>query len=174
MTKEEWETSLDAPAMLASLRQDYPRFLRSQIEQLHKFLIACCWKHQELIPQKGLRDGLKGAESWLANQIDTKQLDRLNYFAEAEVFKIEYAETIEQIDDLKRLIDGVELVRSLPFDEARARLLRAAYFAEGAMIYPRFDDLPWVDSLFTSEFLCPNLLREHLKPNFKVAKGWWR
>lgn len=59
-------------------------------------------------------------------------------------------------------------------EEARALLLRAAYFAEGAMIYPRFDDLPWVDSLFTSEFLCPNLLREHLKPNFDVAKRWWR
>ena len=174
MTKEEWELSHDAPAMLAFLREEHPRFLRSQIDHLHKFLIACCWKHQELIPQKGLRDGLRGAESFLANQTDAKHLDHLNYYAEAEAFKIDYARTNDQIDELKKLIDGIEPVRNLPFEEARALLLRAAYFAEGAMIYPRFDDLPWVDSLFTSEFLCPNLLREHLKPNFDVAKRWWR
>ena len=101
-------------------------------------------------------------------------VDHLNYYAEAEAFKIDYARTNDQINELKKLIDGIEPVRNLPFEEARALLLRAAYFAEGVMIYPRFDDLPWVDSLFTSEFLCPNLLREHLKPNFDVAKRWWR
>jgi hypothetical protein len=33
------------------------------------------------------------------------------------------------------------------------------------MIYPLVTALPWFDSMFTSEFLCPHLLREHIKPD---------
>lgn len=79
---------------------------------------------------------------------------------------IDYAETSEELVELKALINSVPEVRNLPFDEARAILLKAAYFAEGSMIYPMFSKLPYVDILFTSEFLCPDLLRQHLKPSF--------
>lgn len=165
MTDEEWAHSSSAPTMLTMLHQKQPRYLRTQVRQLHKFLIACCWKHQHLIPQDGLRKGLRGAERYIAGEIDNAELDRLDYYAEAEAFSIEYAKTPTEISELKSLIDRIEEVRAMPFDAARALLLDAAYFAEGSVIYPRFDSLPWVDRLFTSDFLCPNLLREFLKPD---------
>lgn len=71
----------------------------------------------------------------------------------------------EDIDQIKALIGGIEEVRDMPFEQARSRLLDAAYFAEGAMIYPLIKPLAWWDRMFTSEFLCPQLLREHIKPD---------
>ncbi len=166
MTAEEWDTSNCAPSMLSGLHQLQPRFLRTQLRPLYKFLIACCWKHQHLIPQDGLRNGLIGAEKWLAGEIDNAKLDRLNYYAEAAAFSIDYAKTPAEISELETLINGITELRGMSFNEARSVLKKAAYFAEGSMMYPRFDSLPWVDSLFKSEFLCPDLLREFLKPHF--------
>ncbi len=113
-----------------------------------------------------MRNGLRGAEKYIAGEIGNAELDRLNYHAEADAFAIDYAKSPEEISELQSLIDGIEEIRKLPFNQARALLLRAAYFAEGSMIYPRFNSLPWVNSLFESEFLCPNLLRENLSPDF--------
>ena len=166
MTEEEWVTSTCASNMLARLHKERPRFLRTQIRELHRFLLACCWKHEHLIPQKGLRDGLSGAEKWLAGEISSAKLEELNYWAEAEAFRLDYAKSAEEIAVIKSLIDEIEELRALPFSKARETLLSAAYFAEGAMIYPKFRSLPWIDSLFESEFLCPDLLREFVKPRF--------
>lgn len=165
MTKEEWCSSDCARDMLARLHKEQPRFLRSQIRQLHEFLIACCWKHQNLIPQEGLRNGLRGAERWIAGEIDDDELNRLNYYAEADAFMIDYAKSAEEISVVKSLVDDIEELRELPFEKARKKVLEAAYFAEGSMIYPMFSSLPWVDSLFNSQFLCPDLLREYVKPD---------
>ncbi len=166
MTDEEWEFSNSAQNMLATLHKIQHRYLRTQARQLHKFLIACCWKHQHLIPQDDLREGLRGAEKWLAGEIDDTELYRLNYNAEAEAFGIDYAESPDDLLKLKTLIEGIEEIREIPFDKARALLKKAAYFAEATMIYPQFNSFPWVHRLLTSEFLCPILLREFLKPKF--------
>jgi len=166
MTSEEWESSSDAPQMLATLHAEQPLFLRTQVPQIHRFLIACCWKHQNLIPQDGLRQGLRGAESWLAGKISDTELNRLDWYAEADAFGIEYAKSPEEIVELKSLIEGIDELRQLPFKVARQKLLDAAYFAEGSMIYPLIDRLPWVESLLTSQFLCADLLRKHITPNF--------
>jgi hypothetical protein len=167
MTADEWASSNDAPAMLAALYQLQPLYFESQIRSLHRFLIACCWKHRNLIAQEGLTNGLRGAERWLAGEIDDTELDRLNWYAEAEAFAIDYAKSPGEIAELKSFINGIEEVRDMPFSQARALLKRAAYFAEGSMIYPRFDSRPWVGNLFTSDFLCPDLLREHLHPEWR-------
>lgn len=151
--------------MLAKLHAAQPRFLKSQILNIHQFLIACCWKHLNLIPQEGLRNGLRGAERWLAGEIDDDELSRLNWYAEADAFLLDYSTEPEDIVQIKSLIDSIDEVRDLPFDEARSRLLYAAYFAEGAMIYPLIKPSPWWDRMFTSELLCPQLLREHIKPD---------
>ena len=164
MNIREWDSSESAPQMLTQLWREHPKFLRTQIGQLHRFLIDCCWKYEHLIPQEGLRDGLRGAERYLAGDIGDDELDRLNYYAESEAFRIEYARSSEELADLEKLIRSIPEIHLLPFEEARALLLEAAYFAEGAMIYPRFDGLPWVDRLFESEFLCANLLRQNIKP----------
>jgi hypothetical protein len=166
MTAEEWASSNCAQRMLSGLHQSQPGFLRTQQHPIYRFLIACCWKHKHLIPQDGLRNGLVGAEKWIAGEIDDTELDRLNYYAEADAFSIDYAKSPDEISELKSLISSIEEVRRMPFAQARDLLKRAAYFAEGSMIYPRFDSQPWVRSLFTSDFLCPDLLREHLHPNW--------
>lgn len=152
--------------MLSTLYREQPGFFGTQIRQLHKFLIDCCWKYQHLIPQDGLRNGLRGAEKWIGGGISTSELDSLNYHAEAEAFGIDYAESLDEITELKSMIESINEVRELPFEKARKLLLDAAYFAEGSMIYPRFNSLPWIERLFASDFLCPDLLRKHLKPNF--------
>lgn len=166
MTKDEWARSQSASEMLAKLHEAQPGYLRSQIPNLHRFLIACCWKHRNLIPQTGLRNGLTGAEKWLAGEIDNDELNRLNWHAEAEAFILDYAETPEDLAGIQALIDIIEEVRGLPFEQARNRLLDAAYFAEGAMIYSLIKPLPWWERMFTSELLCPHLLREHIRPKF--------
>jgi hypothetical protein len=166
MTDKEWASSRDATNMLAMLHQEPPHYLATQVRQLHRFLIACCWKHQHRIPQAGLRNGLKGAEKWIRGEIDDAELNRLDYYAEADAFFVDYATTPEQITALKALVDSIEEVREMPFDQARARLRDAAYFADGSMMYPLIDRLPWVESLFSSEFLCADLLRKFLEPEF--------
>jgi hypothetical protein len=166
MTDKEWASSRSAKNMLSMLHQEQPQYLATQVRQLHKFLIACCWKHQHLIPQDSLRSGLKGAEKWIRGEIDEAELNRLEYYAEADAFFLDYATTPEEITEIKTLIEGIEEVREMPFDQARSLLRDAAYFADGSIMYPLFDRLPWVESLFASEFLCPDLLREFLEPKF--------
>ncbi len=164
MTNEEWLNSQSASDMLVKLHAAQPRFLKSQIRNLHRFLIACCWKHGNLIPQEGLQNGLRGAERWLAGEIGDDELNRLNWYAEADAFILDYGTQPNDIVHIQALIDSIDEVRDMPFEQARTRLLDAAYFAEGAMIYPLIKPSPWWDRMFSSEFLCAQLLREHIKP----------
>lgn len=113
-----------------------------------------------------MRNGLLGAEKWIDGEIDDDELNRLDWHAEAVAFGLDYAKTPEDLAEIQILIDSIEEVRSLPFKQAHARLREAAYFAEGAIIYPQISQLPWWDRMFTSEFLCPHLLREHIRPDF--------
>lgn len=166
MEQKEWEESEDAQSMLLHIWREHPFYLRTQVRPLHHFLIDCCWKYQHLIPQSGLRNGLRGAEKWLAGEIGDEALNRLNYYAEADAFAIDYARSPEQIQKLRNLVASIPEIQDLPFEEARALLLKAAYFAEGSMFPPRLDQLAYRERLFTSEFLCPHLLRKHLKPPF--------
>ena len=165
MTNQEWLNSQSAGDMLAKLHAAQPRFLKNHVRSIHQFLIACCWKHQNLIPQEGLRNGLRGAERWLAGEIGDDELHRLNWYAEAEAFLLDYGSNPDDIGHIKALIDSIDEVRDMPFEQARSRLLDAAYFAEGAMIYPLIKPSPWWDRGFTSAFLCPQLLREHITPD---------
>jgi hypothetical protein len=166
MTKEEWAKSSSAPYMLLGLRDEHGDFLATQVLQLHKFLVECCWKHQNLIPQKGLRDGLRAAEMWMAGKIDDEKLMEANWYAEAEAFTFDCAVSPDEIAEIESLIAGIDEVRALPFAVARETLHSAAYFAEGAMVYPMLRSLPWSQSLFTSPFLCPALLRKYVRPTF--------
>ncbi|MCA8902166.1 MAG: hypothetical protein KDA53_13060 [Hyphomonas sp.] len=169
MTKEEWANADCAQSMLDNLYREQPAFLATQVPQLHKYFLACCWKHQHLIPQKRLRDGLRGAEDWVAGTIDDEELYRLNRHAESEAFAIDYAEAPDEIGALRSLIGGIPELSDMPFDEARHLLGKAAYFAETSMVYPTMRSLPRINSLFTSQFLCPDLLREFVVPAFDVS-----
>lgn len=166
MTKEEWAVSENAHYMLKILHHEQPGFLASQVPQIHRFLIACCWKHKHLIPQRNLRKGLQGAEKWLAGEISDDELYKLNWFAEGEAFVIDYAKTDEDIRELMTLFASIPELDGLPYPDAWQLMRKAAYFAEMSMIYSMFRRLPWIESLFSSQFLCPDLLREYIKPDF--------
>ncbi|MEO1361253.1 MAG: hypothetical protein AAFU81_13000, partial [Pseudomonadota bacterium] len=60
-----------------ALYEEQPEYFGKQTQQLHRYLIACCWKHKKLIPQTGLRDGLKGAIDWIEKKIDHAEHLRL-------------------------------------------------------------------------------------------------
>ncbi len=166
MTREEWETSRSAPEMLLALHTKNPENFKSLILILHRYFLACCWKIQHLIPQAHLQNGILGVEKWIDGKIDDEELNRLNWHAESACFALDYAETPEDFEEIQKLINGIEELQGMKFEEAKKLLKKAAYFAEMTMVYPQINHAPFVKSLCTSQFLCPDLLREHVKPDF--------
>ena len=167
MTNEEWATSKSAPAMLEALYLNDPDYFETLRPNLHRYLIACCWKIEYLIPQKHLQIGLRGAEKWIEGEITDEQLSRLDWYAEAEAFAFENVNTFERINEIKSLIESIDELAVMTFGQAKEILKSAAYFAESAMIYPKILGPAYCKKIFQSQFLCPDLLREHIHPNFK-------
>jgi len=167
MTKEEWNISKSAPEMLMALKIQNPDYFNTLIPTLHRYFLACCWEIKHLIPQKHLRNGIRGAEAWIEGKIDDDELSKLDWHAEAECFMTDYAETQEDHQEIQSLIDGIEELQDMQFEDAKKILKNAAYFAQGSMIYPKINHAPYVKSLCTSQFLCPNLLRDFVSPKFE-------
>lgn len=165
MTKEDWEASNSASDMLRFLHLKHPNYLKALIPDLHRYFIACCWKIKHLIPQKHLRNGLRGAEKWIAGEIDDEELYRLNWYAEAECFALDYAKTQEDVEEIQTLINGIDGLKGMEFEDARQLLKKAAYFAEISMVYPKINHAPYVKSMCKSQFVCADLLREHISPD---------
>jgi hypothetical protein len=171
MTKEEWAICDSAPDMLTALNQRNPSHFKTLIPSLHRYFLACCRKIEFLTPQKHLREGVRGAERWIEGLISDFELNRLNWHAEGEAFALDYVKTSEFFEELKNLIDGIEALDDLSFEESRILLKKAAYFTEISMIYPKINHAPFVKSLCTSEFLCADLLREYVQPEFGSVSG---
>jgi len=167
MTKEEWNTSKSAPDMLMALNVQNADYFKTLVPTLHRYFLACCWEIKHLIPQKHLRNGIRGAEAWIEGKIDDDELSKLDWYAEAECFMIDYAETQEELKEIESLIDGIEELQDMQFEEAKGILEEAAYFAQGSMIYPKINHAPYVKSLCASQFLCPDLLRDFVSPKFE-------
>ncbi|QZD86756.1 hypothetical protein [Qipengyuania psychrotolerans] len=164
MTEDEWYSSTNAKEMLTYMREERPRFFNSQERQLQRFLIGCCWKNEDLLATNGLKEAVKNAERYLEGSVKRQDLDRLDYDAEAEVFGIEYAETLDRIAEVQALIDGIDRLEGVPFEAARKVLVEAAYFAERTLIYPDIHRQRWVMKVFNDKFICADILREHLHP----------
>jgi len=98
--------------------------------------------------------------------ITDKELCNYDYDAKSEAFFLDYAKTPEELEKLGTLIKGIEELSDLTFEESQELLRKAAYFTEGSMIYPMINSSPFVEGLCTSQFLCPDLLREYVKPDF--------
>lgn len=169
MTDEDWATSKSAPIMLAGLYLQDPVHFKTLVPELHRYFLACCWKMNHLIPQKGLRDGLRGAEQWINGEITDEKFWRLERTAEAQAFAFENVESPEEIDELKELIATVEMLKDIEYDIAHEILKEAAYFTDSAMVYPTLNTAPYDESLCTSRFLCSELLRKHIQPHFHGA-----
>jgi len=164
MTKEEWEVSKSAPDMLSALNIHNPTYFRTLIPNLHRYFLACCWKIQHLVPQKHLRNGIIGAEKWIEGKIDDEELYRLDWHAEAACFAFEYPQSPEDIEEIQVLINGIKELDGMKFAVSKELLKKAAYFVDSSMMYPKINHAPFVKSLCTSQFLCADLLREHIKP----------
>jgi len=166
MTNEEWATSNSAPAMLEALRTQEPTFFQTLTSTLHRYFIACSWKIKHLIPQKGLRNGLRGTEQWADGLITDEELYKLDWYAEADCFTFDFLDRDYNLKEVKKIIASIEQLKTVNFDEAVALLSDAAYFAEGTLIYPKIQRAPYYKRLFTSQFLCPDLLREFIVKPF--------
>ena len=164
MTEEEWARSHDALAMLHSIYTGYPEQIADLRPSLHRYFLACSWKIQHLLPQRHLRRGLEGAALWAEGVATDRQLSELDWYAEAECFMIDYAETDEQLGEIRELIAGIDALKSVPFDEARELLKNAAYFANHSMVFLGFTSNRLPRSLARPEFQCPELLRKHVQP----------
>lgn len=164
MTEEEWNNSTSAKEMLIFLREERPDFFKEQERQLHRFLIACCWKNEDLLATDGLKEAVRNAERYLEGAVERQDLDRLDYEAEAEVFGIEYAESLERIGEVQALIEGIDRLDGVPFEAARKVLVEAAYFAEQTLIYPDIHRQSWVRKVFNEKFISADILREHVRP----------
>ena len=167
MTLDDWQHSDDAASVLLELHDRQPEFFTENLSHIHRFLIACCWKNARLTPQNGLREGLTGAESWLKGGIDDDELYRLNWHAEGDVFRLDYAAEPDEIDEIKAMISGIPGLDEMPFDEARELLTRAAHFAEVTIVFQSMRPKPraWLSIISEyAEFLCADILRDHVKP----------
>lgn len=165
MTYEEWAASNSAPTMLAALyHQDAEQF-EDLKPQLHRYFLACARKIEHLTPQKALREGVRGAEKWCEGLISDEELYRLDWEAEAEAFAIDYAKTAEELGKLKAMIHEIVELEGVDFSEARNVVKAAAYFVDGSMMYSLMNK-SFIKSTCTSQFLCANLLREHVQPDF--------
>lgn len=165
MTNEDWAISTSAPIMLAGLYLQDPVHFKTLAPKLHRYFLSCCWKIKHLIPQKGLREGLRGAEKWIDGEITDTEFWRLEYIAEADAFAFENVESPEEIEELKSLIASVDMLKDVSYDIAHQILMEAAYFTNSAMVYPALNTVPYDERLCTSIFLCPELLRKHIQPN---------
>jgi len=167
MTNEDWKTSTSAPIMLTGLYLQDPEKFKSYIPILHRYFLACCWKIKHLIPQKALRDGLRGTDKWIDGKITDEEFWKLERSAEAEAFAFENPVTSEEKEELDNLINSVKFPKGTSNKTAYYIMEKAAYFVDTAMVYPKINHAPYVESLCTSRFLCADLLREYLQPHFK-------
>ena len=154
--------------MLMALNSINQNYFKTLIPVLHRYFLASCWKIQHLIPQKHLRNGHKGAEKWIDGEIDDAELYRLNWYAEAECFAFDYIDDTEELQEIQTLVNGIDELQDVSFEEGKEILKKAAYFVDSSMVYPKINHAPFVKSLCTSQFLCPDLLREYIKPDFSA------
>jgi len=164
MKNEEWANSTCAPDMLKALYLNDPTYFEKLVPTLHRYFIACCWKIKHFIPQKHLREGLRGAEKLIDGEITDDEFSKLEWHAEGEAFAIDYAKTPEDINEIKALVESIDELQDMPFEQAKKLLCCAAYFVNTTMVYPGINTAPFVKSLCTSEFLCPDFLRQFLQP----------
>lgn len=167
MTNEEWAISNDAFEMLKALYDLDPSLFNKTGNALHRYLIACCRKMNHIIPQEGLQEGLTGTIDWIEGRITDKEFWDLEWHAEAEAFRLDYAKTPDQFDEIREMIAGIEELQSMPFEAARKKLMDAAYFTDRVMVHPTTKSSPYISRFFASEFQCPDLLREYIKPDFE-------
>jgi hypothetical protein len=111
----------------------------------HRYYLASCRGIWKLLPQEESRRGVELAEQFLAGEVSGEELRKYNWHVEGAAFCIDYNTDPEAIDrwvaevraipeaELRVMLHPPETALEI---EPRELLLRAAYFADYAMIYP--------------------------------------
>ncbi|HEY1191037.1 MAG TPA: hypothetical protein VGE74_25615 [Gemmata sp.] len=140
---------------------------------LHRFYLASCRGIWPLLPQEASRRGVELAEQFLAGAVAAESVNEYNWHTEGAAFRIDYAAAP---GDVEAIAQWIVEIQALPAGELRAMLhppetadeveprellLRAAYFADYAMIYPSIRPPgPPPDSY--RPFLSAEVLRRHV------------
>lgn len=191
MTEAEWHRSDDAGAMLDFLWQRrgvspegidlrFGSDVRGSgagddlTRSLHRFYLASCRRIWPLLPQVASRHGVELAEQFLAGEATAEWVSEYNWHTEGAAFRIDYAAAP---GDAEAIAQWVADVRALPAGELRAMLhppetadgveprellLRAAYFADYAMVYPSLRPHGTPPDSYRL-FLSAEVLRRHVR-----------
>lgn len=112
---------------------------------IQKYLLECCRRIWDLIPDSGSRKGVEAAEKLCREEITWEEAIETDWYSEGSAFLFEYGEAtdpeiseyIGQIN-LKRTTIGSLLVPPAYMGtiEIKELLMEAAYFANTALNYP--------------------------------------
>ena len=112
---------------------------------IHKYLLECCRRIWDLLPDEGSRKGVEAAEKYCRGEITWEQASETDWHSEGSAFLFEYREDsdpdlIEHIGqiNLKRTTVGRLLVPPVYMGgiDIKELLKAAAYFANEALNYP--------------------------------------
>jgi hypothetical protein len=168
MTEAEWLNCNDALAMIEELRRVQADDVARLEWQLHRYYLACGRAIWPLLPQEASRRGIIYGERYLTGAVSAEKLSEVEYFVEAAAFKIDYH--CADAWAMQRWIADVEAIPRAQLRamlhpptvagriNPRALLLRAAYFADHAMIYPLISPKGPPPEEYAI-FLSPDLLR---------------
>lgn len=178
MTRKEWITSTNVPAMLETLWEAANGDEAVLIPALHRYFLTCCRSIWRLLPQADSRLGVEVGEQYLAGEASDKELYRVNWYVEGAAFTIDYNTQPEAIDrwvsdvkvipagEMALMLNPVGLILEI---QPRELLTRAAYFADYAMLYPHMTPKRRVPESYVI-FLSSELLRQQFAGS--TLLGW--
>jgi hypothetical protein len=159
--------STNAYALILTVRNDWPGCPDELERKLHRYYLLCCRRIWRLLPQQESRRGVELAEQYLAGRVSAEELMHANYYVEGAAFNIGYNSEPENIERWVREVEAMprDELRALLADEgstvavdARKLLLRAAYFADYAMMYPKLRHKQPLEKY--AIFFAPELFRD--------------
>lgn len=159
--------STNVCALILAIRNDWQGSPDELERRLHLYYLLCCRRIWRLLPQQESRRGVELAEQYLAGRISAEELMHANYYVEGAAFNIDYNSEPENIERWVREVEAMpcDELHAMLADEdptvgvdARKLLLRAAYFADYAMMYPKLRHKKPPEKY--AIFLAPDLFRE--------------
>ncbi|MEM9840418.1 MAG: hypothetical protein AAF830_14855 [Pseudomonadota bacterium] len=165
MTEEEWLNSRNAKRILWKLWCEHQEEFVRLVPEIHRFLLHCCIKIKDLFHDEVQLEAVDATlKSLNGAPKEDLYLDYLSWSAEVAAFAVDQTINRDRCDELMDFIERHPDLRLLPPEAAWAKLKDAAYFVSRAIDYPGLMPGPYVERLLTSPFLCPELLRLHVKP----------
>ena len=179
MTEAEWLQTSDVQQMLEAFWELHGDDEPTLVCKLHRYFLACCRRIWKLLPQEGSRRGVAVAERYLLGKATEGELSEADWHVEGAAFNIDYncePEAIAHWVEQTRQIPEAELramlhpPQSVLEIDAHELLLRAAYFADYAVIYPHLTPKRGVPDNYVV-FLSADLLRELVGNPFRPRRS---